>query len=259
MGYAGCDNNKADYFGRFDKSWHNYGLNSILNPNGTSSGSHILSMQGDDPCVPAYYFENTNDLHTSTNVNGMYPYSEPVPGTRTYNGVYTASNVIGTGQNVVIQSGTSVEFYAETIVLRPGFKAEAGSRFIASSKPCIRGCNTTYSATLHMSDSSYNKDTPILSTDKNRKSNTSHRVEDEETNIVYNDIRIFPNPNNGSFTIGSNEAIQQIEVYNLLGQVVYKADNPDDKTIQLPADTKGVFFVRITTQTECVTKKILVQ
>jgi Zn-dependent metalloprotease len=151
----------------------------------------------------------------------------------------TANCAITTSQSVVLRAGNVIR-------LSPGFKVSAGSKFYAYITPCDQVNAGTYSSS-HKSIN-YMEET---------------QIDGEETDLLSEKngeaVTIYPNPNNGSFTIGSNEAIQQIEVYNLLGQVVYKADNPDDKTIQLPADTKGVFFVRITTQTECVTKKILVQ
>ena len=69
---------------------------------------------------------------------------------------------------------------------------------------------------------------------------------------------IYPNPNDGSFTV-TGEDIQGIEVFNLLGQSVYKMQNPDTFTINLPTGAKGTFFARITTSKESVTKKVVVQ
>ena len=74
-------------------------------------------------------------------------------------------------------------------------------------------------------------------------------------------ITIFPNPNNGSFTIKTNslESIEKLEVVTMLGQVVYSVQHPRETTITLPTGVKGAFFVRITTQTESVTQKIIVE
>jgi hypothetical protein len=88
--------------GRFDKSWQDGSsaserLRDWLNP--SYSTIHLLAISGDEPCKSSYTFINANDLHTSDNSTW---------GTRTYNGLYTASGTITTGNNVTIQSGTSV-------------------------------------------------------------------------------------------------------------------------------------------------------
>ena len=72
---------------------------------------------------------------------------------------------------------------------------------------------------------------------------------------------VFPNPNTGSFTIQTSnfDNIEQIQIINPLGQIIYTEQNPKDNTITLPSGAKGTFFVRITTEAESVTKKILVE
>jgi hypothetical protein len=72
---------------------------------------------------------------------------------------------------------------------------------------------------------------------------------------------IFPNPNSGSFTVTSEnfQQVKQIQVINPLGQIIYSMENPVGNTVTLPNGTKGTYFVRITTETESVTKKILVE
>jgi Zn-dependent metalloprotease len=86
--------------------------------------------------------------------------------------------------------------------------------------------------------------------------------DDNEIQSKKNDIiTIFPNPNTGSFTIQANniESITQIQIINPLGQIIYSIQNPTDNNITLPNGAKGTYFVRITTETESVTKKILVE
>jgi hypothetical protein len=79
--------------------------------------------------------------------------------------------------------------------------------------------------------------------------------------LIYNEYIIHPNPNTGSFTIQTNnfDNIKQIQVINPLGQIIYSIENPTDNTITLPNGAKGTYFVRIITETESITKKILVE
>jgi hypothetical protein len=97
-----------------------------------------------------------------------------------------------------------------------------------------------------------------LSTDTNLLSNEDVVLSDIPND---NDIQLFPNPNSGSFTIGNTDIskIQQIQVFNPIGQNVYSVENPDNNMINLPSGAKGTFFVKITTQTESVVKKIMVE
>ena len=92
---------------------------------------------------------------------------------------------------------------------------------------------------------------------------TDYGYYSDSANIPLDNIEytIHPNPNNGSFTIKTNslESIEKLEVVNLLGQVVYTVQYPNEKTITLPTGAKGAFFVRIITQRESITKKIIVE
>jgi hypothetical protein len=92
-------------------------------------------------------------------------------------------------------------------------------------------------------------------------SHTSDSIENEADYPANSAWAIYPNPNEGSFTIAQTETekIQQIEVLNMLGQVVYSATNPTSNNIELPPNAKGIFAVRITTQTNCIIRKIHVQ
>ncbi len=140
-GISNCFVSLPDYFGRFYISWDEGSspdsrLKEWLNPNAS-----IRAMTGYEPCKISYYFSNANDLHTSVNVNGTIPFN-PLVGQRSYDGVYMASHSITAGNNVLIQSGTSVTFLAKEITLEHGFTAEEGCDFTAIPEPCLRGCYT---------------------------------------------------------------------------------------------------------------------
>jgi hypothetical protein len=84
--------------------------------------------------------------------------------------------------------------------------------------------------------------------------------EEERTSKKY--IYLFPNPNNGTFTIKTNfdeEEILSIQIYNILGQLIYKQTGLSGNTIQLPQSAKGIFWVEIMTQSQPFIKKITVQ
>lgn len=71
--------------------------------------------------------------------------------------------------------------------------------------------------------------------------------------VINNDsVNVFPNPNNGQFTIVCNRAITSgsqpiIEIYNLLGEKIYSANLADGNTaINLEGLTAGIYIYRIT-------------
>jgi plasmid maintenance system killer protein len=151
--------------------------------------------------------------------------------------------------NVTFEDDAIAKFYAKDVIrLNGGTKAEKGAKiqFIAT------GCSGN-TRELSIFPSNNYSDT----TTQQKSFNTLQ----EEENFQNKAITIFPNPNSGSFTIGTTGGvdIQQVEIINLLGQVVYHVEKPQGYTINLPNGAKGTFFVRITTHTSSVVKKIIVQ
>jgi GH35 family endo-1,4-beta-xylanase len=82
-----------------------------------------------------------------------------------------------------------------------------------------------------------------------------------ENNLTSKNIKIYPNPTNGIFTVeGKN--IKLIEIININGQVVYSfADfNPTNEyQVDLNAKAKGVYFVKIQDSDFISVKKIIIQ
>lgn len=237
-----CDNpNVLNDFGRFDASWHYYGLDSILNPNKTS-GSYIISMVGDETCKENWTFSNCNDLHTSANVTFL---STSTIGTRQYDGVYNASNQI-TASNTTIQSGTTVVFEAgNKIVLNTGFKAEAGSHFVAKIGTCLHGCNNGRTMELPNNElgmviyDECNEDNTI----EEKEADNNMKEPSENTLFV-----IYPNPSSGIINIelmGINpEEINSISITNSIGGKVYSS-NVFAKEINLKNLNSGLYTISI--------------
>ena len=57
---------------------------------------------------------------------------------------------------------------------------------------------------------------------------------------------VFPNPNQGKFTIRTNESITKVEVYNYEGKLVYKQEN-DNKDLHLKDLSPGAYILELTT------------
>jgi Reelin subrepeat B/Secretion system C-terminal sorting domain len=80
---------------------------------------------------------------------------------------------------------------------------------------------------------------------------------DEHSNK--NRIQIYPNPNNGKFTVEGKE-MQKIEIYDVSGRIIYQSDvDTEIVEIDLSAYSKGLYHVTITTETTLVTKDIVLE
>lgn len=83
-----------------------------------------------------------------------------------------------------------------------------------------------------------------------------------DNNSPLANISFYPNPvTNGSFTIESDEAIESVELINLLGKVIYReqfATRTENHTFTIDEKLNGVFLVKTQFETgEVQTKKLI--
>jgi len=77
-------------------------------------------------------------------------------------------------------------------------------------------------------------------------------------------FNVFPNPNTGKFTVTVKdpEESYHINVYNLIGQMVYHWESDDASSttleINLSKQPKGVYLVELDTERANMIKKVLV-
>jgi PKD repeat protein len=82
-------------------------------------------------------------------------------------------------------------------------------------------------------------------------------------NLEYN---VYPNPNNGNFNLNINglqPGAVKVSVYNVVGELVYSADNETSKgslskDIQLSGASSGVYFIQVNSNNHVFTKKVVV-
>ncbi|MEZ4978648.1 MAG: T9SS type A sorting domain-containing protein [Chitinophagales bacterium] len=71
-------------------------------------------------------------------------------------------------------------------------------------------------------------------------------------------IRMFPNPSSQFITLASQEAMLQVEVFDLKGNIVYQHNPANENTAKLDLSSlvSGIYFVRIKTSSSIQTQKL---
>lgn len=67
---------------------------------------------------------------------------------------------------------------------------------------------------------------------------------------------VSPNPVKNTLNINTNETLQKVEVYNMLGKTVLSS-NSDSKSIDVSSLNSGVYLINITTENGVSTKKFI--
>ena len=68
-------------------------------------------------------------------------------------------------------------------------------------------------------------------------------------------INIYPNPTNGLININTNENINSISIYNIIGKQVL--NTIDKETINISSLEDGIYFIDITTEKGIYTQRII--
>lgn len=76
--------------------------------------------------------------------------------------------------------------------------------------------------------------------------------------FVKTELKLFPNPNNGNFTISQNEAIGKVVITDALGKIVKQLDleNSFSHQIDMQGVESGLYFVKTTTGS---TQKLIIK
>lgn len=87
-----------------------------------------------------------------------------------------------------------------------------------------------------------------------RSSENSIEVDD------FSEIKIYPNPSNGNFTIdfGYSNSVYSVEIYSILGQKVFEKENSKNPSISVSNFQKGIYLMRVTKDSKTDTKKIVI-
>ncbi len=84
-------------------------------------------------------------------------------------------------------------------------------------------------------------------------------INDKETPKTNTEISIFPNPNNGNFTIQFDSNTENsIEIYSILGKKILEKSGIKTNTIEISNLEKGIYFIKVNNQNNTKTKKVIV-
>ena len=79
--------------------------------------------------------------------------------------------------------------------------------------------------------------------------------------LSFGDLNIYPNPNNGEFTITNSQEITELIITDLQGKIVYNNSsiNLNKVNVELSNLERGVYMINIQTNDGTITKRITVQ
>jgi hypothetical protein len=157
-----------------------------------------------------------------------------------------------------IPPGQSARYVAhKRILIQPGFKADAGSSFVARIDPCD-DCET--------GTKSMNFTNPINKSEQTTEYFNESTFNEEnylQGETYKKDIKLYPNPNPGTFQLETNfplSEISNLKITNTLGVTVYETQYLNSHEIQLQKTNTGLHFVVIFLKDgTLLTQKMMVQ
>lgn len=78
-----------------------------------------------------------------------------------------------------------------------------------------------------------------------------------EENSTEGILPVYPNPGSGQFTVSTNETEFTLFVYDVYGNIVQSISN--EKAIDISAESKGIYFIRIIAADKIYVQKIILQ
>jgi len=158
-------------------------------------------------------------------------------------GTYYAFNRIETSGTVNTLTNQTTELIAgRQIVFKPGFTGYAGLHASIDSK--VNNCiETPCGSGMRMANTTYNNANSVGVYDK--------------TN---NHFILFPNPNNGQFTLklGNTNSNNLVEIYDVMGKKIWsKVVLTNKELIDISDQPKGIYLVKVLKGNNLFTQKII--
>jgi hypothetical protein len=207
-------------------------------------------------------------FHFSNNIiNYTYGNDQYAAYIQAFNSIVSVSKIVNEQNSYGLGNGNVTYRAGERIVLKPGFKAEEGTKFHAYIDPleCNGGQyrNSAYSdypmSTIYDSllCAAYYTES------NNFVMNNTYEDEDFNNELKEKQIILFPNPNNGIFSIQSTKPIfgkTQIQIINSLGLCIYEKEVNDltKADIDISFVSDGSYLLYLITENTTFTDKIII-
>jgi hypothetical protein len=164
---------------------------------------------------------------------------------------YDSITVAGGVDSVLFRNGSTVDLIAgKSIRFLPGFHAYEGSLVNASITTDSTFCDGA-------SESS------IVEQPLEKSVKEENQSEEEGFVPVEKSIKIYPNPNNGKFSVvlTNFENGAEIRIFNAIGATIYRSmiKEQDQQIISLSGIHKGLYFVKVMDGKEQVVKKMMIE
>jgi Secretion system C-terminal sorting domain len=118
-------------------------------------------------------------------------------------------------------------------------------------KATVTSPTTTFNKTTQWD--SYTSDTC-----NNLGSRMIEKIPKTSVALNINDIAIYPNPSNGTFSVNNSNKMYSIEIYSIIGQKIYSEENSTKSEITVPNIAKGTYLVRVSIDSDWVRKKLII-
>jgi hypothetical protein len=241
---------KDDVLIKYDDNSNGNGF-SYLKCSGLAAGTYYIRVTFDNPTFlnPMYSYKIT--FHQC--VKGDICLTQKVvnPG-ETFKAAATNTLTASCTSTFHIRNGSTVRLKAgNTIHLTSGFIAEPGSDFHAEITNDIDCSDTDVKMPINTEGD--------LNTVQNEKI-YQEPIEDEENSVCDNRISVFPNPNNGTFTVSvlQNQSTATMSVSDMLGNVILsKQFTGQFAEADISAFLGGVYLLKINAEGRVYTQKIV--
>jgi hypothetical protein len=141
---------------------------------------------------------------------------------------------------------------SKSIVLNPGFVVGYNGNFLAE---ILSACGASIAAV----DGGGSNGVEDLLVDEII---TSEGEALEGLEVANSNFYIYPNPNNGQFTLelNNNEEKASVVVYDLMGKIVYSKNGGDNiEKIDISAQPEGIYFVKVSIGEQVFNEKVIYQ
>jgi hypothetical protein len=241
-----CNNNlKQEWVGKI-KACVDYssGINNAL----FGTNPHYISYSGIDPIKSCQ-----QNLNLSGNFYSTHEYDATLNGlTIQAANKVTSTATFNSDANYTLTAGNEIVFL-------PGTYIKPGSTVIAKISPCS---GNFISCGFHSSAYSSIQNIDMQLDERDSIEYGFDPFIARDTDLFAKTIAIYPNPNDGTFTLSANfdpQEIVSIRIFNLLGNTVFEQNGTIHTQIALPNPTAGMYFLKAILQSGIITQKFVVQ